>query len=141
MKSSCGLLLYRLTPIGLGVVLVHASGPYNRNALWSLPKGEPDAGEEPHQTARREVREETGISVTGTVFSLGHVDYTKSKKRVFAFAAPLPDDAVLRCASWEIDKCELVHIDQARMILHKDQVAFLDRLWTLLHTPHTPQTP
>jgi len=140
LKQSSGLLLYRLTPMGLGVVLVHPSGAYNKNAKWSLPKGEPDAFEEPHQTARREVREETGIVVDGPVVPLGFVDYTKSKKRVFAFAAALPPDAVLRCASWEIDRCELVHIDQARAILHADQVAFLDRLLALFAPTMPPTT-
>jgi len=130
MKQSAGLLLYRHTPAGLCVVVVHPSGPYNKNAAWSLPKGEPEPGETSEQAARREVREETGVDVTGPLLSLGHVDYTKSRKRVFAFAAVLADDVVLRCASWEIDRCELLPIDQARQLLHHDQVAFLDRLWS-----------
>ena len=140
MKQSSGLLLYRLDPqagaAGVSVVVVHPSGPYNKKAAWSLPKGEPDdaraGGETLEQTARREVLEETGIVVTGPVTALGHIDYQKSRKRVFAFAAPLPDDAVLRCASWEIDKCELLPIDDARKVLHVDQAAFLDRLLALL---------
>ncbi len=128
MKQSAGLLLHKTSAAGVSVVLVHASGPYNKKAAWSLPKGEPDDGEDLEHTARREVREETGIVVAGPVHALGHIDYLKSRKRVFAFAAPLPDDAVLRCASWEIDRCELLPIDEARKVLHVDQVPFLDRL-------------
>jgi predicted NUDIX family NTP pyrophosphohydrolase len=134
MKQSAGLLLFATTPLGVGVILVHPSGGYNKNAPWSLPKGEPDEGESLEQAARREVREEVGVDVTGPVFSLGFIDYQKSKKRVFAFSAPLPPGAQPRCACWEIDKCELVHIDVARTLLHKDQVAFLDRLQTQLQT-------
>ncbi len=135
MKTSAGILLYAVTPIGLGVVLVHASGPYNKNAPWGIPKGEPDDGEQPEQTARREVREETGIDVTGAVLSLGFIDYKKSKKRVFAFSAPLPEGALPHCASWEIDRAEVVHVDQARTLIHPDQAAFLDRLVAQLQQP------
>ena len=45
MKQSAGTLLYRHSPNGPEVLLVHASGPYNRNAPWNLAKGEPDEGE------------------------------------------------------------------------------------------------
>lgn len=121
-----------MTPMGLAVLVVHPSGDYNRNAAWGLPKGEPDSFETLEQTARREVQEETGVVVAGPVRSLGFVDYQKSKKRVTAFAAELPADQVPRCASWEIDKAELMPIEAARKVLHKDQAAFLDRLLTLL---------
>ena len=141
MKQSAGLLLYRQTPAGLQVLVVHPSGTYNKNAAWSLPKGEPEptsaAGtamnvENLELTARREVQEETGVVVAGPVRPLGFIDYKKSKKRVTAFAAELPPDQLPRCASWEIDRCELMTVDAARKVLHVDQVAFLDRLITLL---------
>src|SRR5207248_8251990 len=110
------------------VLIVHPSGAYNRKAPWGIPKGEPNAGEEPEQAARREVREETGVVVDGAVHSLGHIDYTKSKKRVFAFAAPLPAGQTPTCASWEIDRAEMHTIDDAKRVIHHDQSAFLDRL-------------
>lgn len=40
------------------------------NALWDVPGGGSDAGESPEDTARRELREETGLSV-GALRSLG----------------------------------------------------------------------
>ena len=43
------------------VLLVHPSGSYNRNAPWSIPKGELDEGEDPETAARRETREEAGV--------------------------------------------------------------------------------
>jgi 8-oxo-dGTP pyrophosphatase MutT (NUDIX family) len=49
--------------------------PRGRRRVLGLPKGGPVAGEAPEETAAREVREETGITVT-VVERLGQVDYT-----------------------------------------------------------------
>lgn len=127
MKESAGTLIYRYSADKLEVLLVHASGNYNRKAAWSIPKGEPDAGETLEETARRETLEETGVTV-GTLTSLGFIDYTKSKKRVHCFAGPAPEDAEPKCASWEIDKAEFVPIATALQLIHHDQAAFIERL-------------
>ncbi|HEX4351405.1 MAG TPA: NUDIX domain-containing protein, partial [Polyangiales bacterium] len=79
-------------------------------------------------TARRETREETGVDLTIPLVDLGHVDYTRSKKRVHGFAAQAPSDANPHCASWEVDKVEFIEITRARRIIHPDQAALLDRL-------------
>ncbi len=146
MKESAGLLLWREREAAPGaareieVLVVHPSGPYNRAAPWGIPKGEIDAGENSEEAARREVREETGIDVTGPVSSLGWVDYTRSRKRVHAFAARAPEGAIARCASWEIDRAEWVSPEVARERMQRDQQAFLDRLLTQ-GTPATAPTP
>ena len=49
--------------------------PRGRRRVLGLPKGGPMPGETPQQTAAREVREETGITVT-VRDRLGQVDYT-----------------------------------------------------------------
>ena len=131
MKQSSGTLLYRRTQRGLEVLLVHPSGNYNRKAPWGIPKGEPNPGETPEQAARRETLEETGV-VAGELTDLGHVDYTRSRKRVYAFAGPAPEDCAPRCASWEIDQVEFVPVELARGLIQADQAAFLDRLLALL---------
>jgi predicted NUDIX family NTP pyrophosphohydrolase len=128
MKESAGTLLYRNGPDGLEVLLVHPSGNYNRRSPWSIPKGIPDEGEtDLAVTARRETLEETGV-IAGELAPLGHIDYTKSRKRVHCFAGPAPADADPKCVSWEVDQASFVSLSRAREVLHPEQVPFLDRL-------------
>ncbi len=127
MKESAGTLLYRLREGKLEVLLVHPSGNYNRHAPWSIPKGLPDEGEDLQRAARRETREETGVE-PGRLFSLGSIQYQKSRKVVHCFAGPAPDDASPRCASWEVDRAEFVPLEQALALIHPDQRPFLERL-------------
>lgn len=127
-KLSSGTLLYRFIAGTVEVLLVHPAGNYNRRAPWGIPKGAPDPDEGLEETARRETLEETGLAVVGPLVDLGHVDYTRSKKRVHAYAGPAPEGALPRCASWEVDKAEFIEITRARRIIHPDQAALLDRL-------------
>ena len=132
MKQAAGTLLYREGPQGLEVLLVHASGWYNRGKPWGIPKGEPDDGEtDLEATARRETREETGVEA-GTLIPIGHITYSKSSKKVHAFAGPAPPDAEPRCASWEVDQARFVTIDEARKLIHPEQAVFLDRMLELI---------
>ena len=132
MKQSAGTLLYRHGDNGLEVLLVHASGNYNRGKPWSIPKGEPDPDENDLEaTARRETLEETGVTA-GSLTALGKIQYSKSRKVVHAYAGPSPADAQPRCASWEIDQAKFVTLDEARRLIHAEQAVFLDRLQDLL---------
>ena len=127
-KVASGTLLYRSVGTTIEVLLVHPAGNYNRRAPWGIPKGAPDPEEALEAAARRETLEETGLDITQPLTDLGFVDYTRSKKRVHAFAGPAPDGASPRCASWEVDKAEFIEITRARRIIHPDQAALLDRL-------------
>ena len=147
-KLSSGTLLYRLMPavddrgetsMLLEVLLVHPAGNYNRRAPWGIPKGAPDGDETLDATARRETLEETGLVVEGPLVDLGHVDYTRSKKRVYGFAGPAPEAAAPRCASWEVDKAEFIEITRARRIIHPDQALLLDRLQRYLAPPENEE--
>ena len=131
MKESAGVLLFREAPSGWEVLLVHPSGNYNRKATWSIPKGELDLDEDYEQAARRETLEETGV-LAGELTPIGETTYRKSRKRIHAFAGVAPSDAAPRSASWEVDRAEFVTLEQAREMIHPDQLIFLDRLSDLL---------
>lgn len=60
-KQSAGILLYRRTPNGVEVLIVHPGGPFwaKRDAgAWSVPKGEMEPGEDALEAAQREFKEE-----------------------------------------------------------------------------------
>ena len=63
---------------------------------------------------------------------LGHIDYTKSRKRVYAFAVESPPDAKPHPAMWEVDQVEFFPIAKAEILIHPDQRPFLERLVALL---------
>jgi predicted NUDIX family NTP pyrophosphohydrolase len=139
MKQSAGTLLYRPGPEGLEVLLVHPGGAYNRKAPWGIPKGVPDKDEtELEDTARRETWEETGVKVSGPLVSLGDIIYRKSRKQVFCFAGPAPDNAAPKPTSWEVDQARFLPLDEARRLIHPDQAVFLDRLLDHLGLPAPP---
>ncbi|HRC57445.1 MAG TPA: NUDIX hydrolase [Kofleriaceae bacterium] len=136
-KLSSGTVLYRLVSKGeeaagvVEVLLVHPAGNYNRRAPWGIPKGQPNPGEAMEEAARRETMEETGV-ICGDLVDIGFVDYTRSKKRVYAFVGRAPQDAAPHCASWEVDKAEFIDITRARRIIHPDQAVLIDRMLGVL---------
>jgi predicted NUDIX family NTP pyrophosphohydrolase len=127
MKQTSGTLLYKNVNGTIQVLLVHPSGNYNKRSPWGIPKGLPEEGEDLETAARRETLEETGI-ICGDLEPLGHIDYTKSRKRVFCFVGEAPPNQKPTCASWEIDKAEFFSIEEAIEIIHADQAKFLERL-------------
>ncbi|APR53969.1 NUDIX domain-containing protein [Sphingomonas koreensis] len=104
--QSAGVLLYRLTDTGLEVLLVHPGGPFWRNkqiGAWQLPKGLIEAGEAPETAARREVEEELGIAISGTLLPLGSIRQAGGKI-VHAFACEGTfDPADLRSQTFDLE--------------------------------------
>ncbi|MCU0872723.1 MAG: NUDIX domain-containing protein [Pirellulaceae bacterium] len=131
MVHSAGTLLYRYRDGRLEVLLIHPSGAYHRRTPWGIPKGVPNEGEDLEQTARRETMEETGV-VAGELTPLDFIQYHKVSKRVHCFAGPAPADAAPNCECWEVDRVEFVPLDEARRLIHPDQLPFLERLDALL---------
>src|SRR6195256_3628304 len=92
-KRSAGLLLYRLSDDGVSLLLVHPGGPFWAKkdlGAWTIPKGEPDKGEELRRCALREMGEELGHAAPGLdlddLIELGSIRQ-KGGKLVHAWAA------------------------------------------------------
>jgi predicted NUDIX family NTP pyrophosphohydrolase len=74
MKRSAGLLLVRRRNHAFEFFLVHPGGPFwakKDEGAWSIPKGLYEEGEPPLEAAKRELAEETGLSVDGDFIPLG----------------------------------------------------------------------
>ena len=89
MKTSAGLVLFRVRDGELQVLLGHMGGPLwarKDDGAWSIPKGELDPGEDPLAGARREFAEELGHAPPeGDVLELGEIRQ-RAGKRVIGFA-------------------------------------------------------
>jgi predicted NUDIX family NTP pyrophosphohydrolase len=105
-RRSAGILLYKQTPSGLLLLLVHPGGPFwarKDNGAWSIPKGEYADGEDPIVAARREFEEETGSAITAALVSLGEFRQPGGKI-VTAFAAEDDfDPAALRSNAFSLE--------------------------------------
>jgi predicted NUDIX family NTP pyrophosphohydrolase len=145
-RISAGLLMYRIRDGVLEVLLAHPGGPYFVNkdeGAWSIPKGEPDAGEDLLATAQREFEEETGLKPCGPFIPLRPV-LQKGGKTVHAWAIEGDcDPATLTCNTFTIewppgsgrqqefpenDLTEFFDLTAARKKIRAEQEAFLDEL-------------
>lgn len=152
VRQSAGILLFRRLP-DIEVLLAHPGGPFfaNRDAgHWTIPKGEPDAGEtDLVAVARREFGEEVGVEPPGAgpaaaaPIALGTI-VQKGGKVVHAWAIEGdvdPADAASNTfeMEWpprsgrrqvfpEIDRVAWFAPDEARRRLKPTQVPFVDRL-------------
>jgi predicted NUDIX family NTP pyrophosphohydrolase len=145
-KQSAGLLMFRRSPVGLEVFLVHPGGPYwqkKDEGAWTIPKGEFDGDEAPLVAAQREFAEETGFTPHPPFFEFGSIRQ-KSGKTVFAWAFEGdcdPTELVSNTCEieWpprsgkqltipEVDRGAWFTLADARRFLREEQHAFLDRL-------------
>ena len=145
-RKSAGLLLFRRTPAGVEVLLVHPGGPLwakKDEGAWSIPKGEIDADEDPLAAARREFEEELGSPVSGEFIALAPIRQA-SGKVVHAWAVegdfdPATLTSGMFSMEWpprsgrqqefpEVDRAEWFAIDDARRKINKAQIELLDQL-------------
>lgn len=164
IKSS-GILLYRLGDEGLSVLLVHPGGPFWSGRIrgsWSIPKGLVKEDEMPLDAAKRELFEETGLTVEGSFMDLGEIGLP-SRKLVYIWAlsldehASLPDVRELSTnrfqMEWprrsgiirefpEVDEARWFEIKEAKEMIQKGQAGFLERLVeAVLKEPSDPNRP
>lgn len=144
---SFGLLPWRSTADGIEVLLAHMGGPFwaRKDAgAWTIPKGLPEVGEEPLDTARREFAEELGLPAPATGFAeIGEVTQRGGKVvRAWAVEHDLDPDAIRPgtfTMPWpprsgriqtfpEIDRVRWMRLDEARVLIVTAQAAFVDRL-------------
>jgi len=149
-KRSSGLLMYRYRDKTLEVFLVHPGGPFwARKDLgaWSIPKGEYRADEDPLAAARREFREETGLTAEGPFRELTEIRQ-KGGKHVQAYALEgdadpeairsntftmeWPPRSGERQAFPEVDRAGWFGLEEARRKILAGQQPLLDELEDLL---------
>lgn len=150
-KTSAGLLMFRRQEGRLELLVAHPGGPYFRRrheSSWTIPKGMVDDGESLLEAAQREFREETGFEPEADSYlPLGEIKQ-RSGKRVHAWAFegdcdPSRFESVAFELEWpprsgkivefpEVDQVRFVDPDEARRLLNKSQVAFVDRLLEVL---------
>jgi predicted NUDIX family NTP pyrophosphohydrolase len=146
-RTSAGILLYRLDPVGPEVLLGHMGGPFwakKDDGGWSIPKGEHGPDEDPLAVARREFTEELGFPVpaedlaplgalrvtSGKVLAVwaaeGDLDVTATRSNTFELEWPPRSGRMQQFP--EIDRAAWFGLDEARSKLVAGQVPFLDRL-------------
>ena len=152
-RLSAGLLFYRHTGDRLEVLLAHPGGPYfaRKDAgAWTIPKGEPEPGEDLFDCARRETEEEVGYVAPHAkerYVALGQCQQ-RGGKVVHAFACEAdvaldvlgastfeiewPPRSGQRQRFPEVDAAQYFDLETARAKIRPAQAVFLDRLVELL---------
>lgn len=148
MKTSAGILPYRLDGDQLEVLLGHPGGPFwakKDEGAWSVVKGELEKGEDALAAARREFAEETGVKLRGgdDFVDLGEVTQGAGKT-VRAWGCERDVDPAVIVSNtieveWpprsgrtieipELDRVQWFSPADARVRLNPAQVPFVDRL-------------
>ena len=119
---AAGAICWRIVGTKTQVLLVHRG----ERADVSLPKGKVDPGETPPQTAVREIKEETGLSIALGA-PLGTIEYTMPggrEKIVYYWAAEISDAALAATTfapNSEIASLEWLSIKDARAAVSYDR--------------------
>ena len=75
-EKSCGIIPFRRIGKNVEFLLLHSAMVRNPQAVWEFPKGSVEAGESEHETALRELREETHLTDVKLLEGFrGQVDY------------------------------------------------------------------
>lgn len=147
-RRAAGILLWRRRGDRVEVLLAHPGGPLFASkdlGVWTIPKGEPEAGEDELVTARREFAEEIGVAPPdGEALPLGEgrqkggkvnavwavegdADVTQVRSNTFEMQWP-PRSGRMQSFP-EVDRAAWFDLDgEARERIREGQGVFLDRL-------------
>jgi predicted NUDIX family NTP pyrophosphohydrolase len=115
--------------------------------VWSIPKGEPDPGEELLATARREFEEETGLEPVGRFVPLEPIrqkggklvyawafegDWDPAALQSNAFVTEWPPGSGRRAEFPEIDQAEFFDLATALKKIKAGQEGLIDQLAAIL---------
>jgi predicted NUDIX family NTP pyrophosphohydrolase len=150
LKTSAGILVYRIIKNVAEVFLVHPGGPFWKNkdiGAWSIPKGEYTPGEDPLSAAQREFEEETGIPINGKFIELlpvklksakivhawainKNIDASNIKSNTFPLEWPPRSGKTINVP--EVDKAEWFETQLAKEKINPAQVSFIDQLVNII---------
>ena len=110
-EKSCGAIVFRKVKNNIEVLIIkHKNGGH-----WSFPKGHVEGDETEHETARREILEETGIEVSFVTGFREPVTYSPKqnviKDVVYFLAEALNYDFVIQ--EEEISQVRWININDA----------------------------
>lgn len=134
---TCGIYLYNTN--NNKILVCH---PTNSSwKQWSVPKGLKDQGEDSFTSACRELKEETGIDITGLhvleVYTLPPVKYQKQNKILESFLLITDsnlDDHLFSCHTLvndrfpEIDSWKWISLNKIDAYLHESQCKNSDEI-------------
>ena len=118
MRITAGVIVWRVEKRRLQILLVHQTDKHK--TLWSIPKGGVRANEDYDKAARREVLEETNLTVNGIEF-LGYVNYGQAVKRMYVYMGQSPPTVELKNKLPEIDKVGFFDVGLAKKMVDKRQ--------------------
>jgi len=136
---SYGVIPVRQTAAGLEFLLIHQFSSIKQNAYWTFPKGHPEGNETPQQTATRELREETGLTVGAFLsdqqfkneYSFTWEDTQVNKTVAFYLARVQPGEMMLQeaevhDAKWLPPELVLAQLDyEGNKILYQEVLQYL----------------
>ena len=114
-EKSCGAIVYRKHHGNTEILLVR----HLKSGHWSFPKGHMDAGETEEDTARREIKEETGLDVlldTGFRETVNYSPKKNTKKTVVYFVGMVASHELIPQQD-EISELRWRDIEQAGNVL------------------------